>query len=293
MNRYFNHLMLLSASLLLLLASCKKDEAKIYFTGGTAPVLTSSVTTDSIPLHAADSTTTAAMFSWTNPNYQFNDGVSSMNVTYYLEFDTVGANFTNPKMVTVSFSSDLSTSFTESSLNSLINNGLQLQDSVQHQIQVRLESFLAPITSASPQGAPLYSSTFNYKVTPYTIPPKVTPPTTGELYIVGSATPGGSAHGWDNPITNTPVNQQKFTKISSTEYKITLPLIGGGAYDLLPVNGSWSVKYNVVSNSAAGLPTAGSFQYSTGPGQDVPGPAATGTYTIDVNFQTGTFSVTQ
>ncbi len=293
MNRYFNHLVLLSASGLLLLASCKKDEAKVYYAGGTTPVLTSSVTTDSIPLHAADSTNIAATFSWTNPNYQFNTGISSMNVTYYLEFDTVGANFTSPNMVAVSFNSDLSTSFTESALNSLINNGLKLNDSVQHQIQVRLESFLAPITSASPLGAPLYSTSFNYKVTPYKIPPKVTPPSTGQLYIVGSATPGGSAHGWDNPITNTPVSQQQFQQKSPTEYTITLPLIGGGAYDLLPVDGSWNVKYNVASNTASGLPTSGSFQYSTGPGADIPGPSASGTYTIDVNFQTGTFSVTQ
>lgn len=288
MNRYFNNLVLLSASGLLLLASCKKDEAKLYYTGGTAPVLTSSVTTDSIPLHAADSTNTAAMFSWTNPNYQFSDGISSMNVTYYLEFDTVGANFTNPKMVAVSFSSDLSTSYTESALNSLLNNGLQLQDSVQHQIQVRLESFLAPISSGSPQGAPLYSSTFNYKVTPYKIPPKVTPPASGTLYIVGSATPGGSAHGWDNPITNTPVSQQQFTQVSPTEYKITIPLIGGGEYKLISVNGSWTNQWSVAT--ADTYPTGGPFVFN---GANSIAPAASGTYTIDVNFQTGTFSVTQ
>ncbi len=40
-----------------------------------------------------------------------------------------------------------------------------------------------------------------------------------------------------------------------------------------------------------GLAAGGSFQYSTGPGSDIPGPANTGIYHIKVDFQAGIFTV--
>src|SRR5580693_6926371 len=102
MKRYLNKIMLTAASGLLLFSACKKDEAKVYYEGGTAPVLTSTSTPgDTIPLPVTDTTAFAVKFNWTNPNYQFSNGISSMNVTYYLQVDTVGANFTSPHMQTV------------------------------------------------------------------------------------------------------------------------------------------------------------------------------------------------
>jgi hypothetical protein len=286
LDKYFNKTMLIAASGLLLLASCKKDEAKLYYTGGTAPVLTATVT-GSIPLPITDTTATAVTFTWTNPNYQFSNGISSMNVTYYLQFDTTAA-FNSPNMQTVAVSADLSKTFTVASLNNLIGNGLQLAFGQPHTLLVRLESFLQPFTSATPVAAPLVSTALSYAVTPFAPPPVVTPPSTGTLFIVGSATPGGSAHGWDNPISNTPVSQQQFTEISPTEYKITIPLIGGGEYKLIAVNGSWTNQWSVAK--ADTYPTGGPFVFN---GANSIAPAASGTYTIDVNFQTGIFTVTQ
>jgi starch-binding outer membrane protein SusE/F len=114
----------------------------------------------------------------------------------------------------------------------------------------------------------------------------VIPPSTGTLFIVGSAV---AVSGWNNPIS--PASQvpiQQFTKVSPTEYKITLPLVGAGEYKLIAVNGSWTDQWSV---NTADDPTevyGGPFVYK---GANALAPPASGTYTIDVNFQTGKFTV--
>ena len=258
-----------------LATACKKDEAKLYYQGGTAPVLTASVA-DSVPLHPADSNSTAAVFNWTNPNYQFSNGVSSLNVTYYLQIDTAGADFSSPNMQTVAISSDLSKTFTVTQFNNLLGNGLLLTFGQPHHIEVRIESFLGSGKAA------LFSNKIAYQVIPYAPPPVVNPPASGKLFLVGDATAGG----WNNPV---PVPSQQFTQISTTEYKITIPLIGGKQYLFLPVNGDWSHKYAGPDTNDSGLNGPSPFK-ADAPNNFI-GPAASGTYTIDVNFQTGKFTV--
>lgn len=286
MKRYLNKIMLTAASGLLLFSSCKKDEAKVYYEGGTTPVLTSTAV-DTIPLPVTDTTALAVTFSWTNPNYQFSNGVSSLNVTYYLQVDTAGANFTSPNMQTVSINSALSQSFSVAGFNALLGNGLQLSFGQPHNIQVRVESFLQPFTSATAVAAPLYSSSLNYVVTPFAPPPKVAPPKSGTLFIVGSAI---AVSGWNNPIS--PASQkpiQQFTEVSPTEFKITVPIVGGGEYKLIAVDGSWTDQWSVATNDDPTAINGGPFVYN---GNNCLAPAASGTYVIDVNFQTGVFTVT-
>jgi len=286
MKKYFNKSMWSAAICsLIFLSACKKDGTNVIFKGGTAPVLTASVS-DSIPLNPATQNNQAVVFNWTNPEYQFSNGISSLNVTYDLEFDTVGANFTSPKMQTVQVSPDLSKTFTVASLNALVGNGLQLAFGQPHQLQVRVVSVIAPYTSGSPNAGPLASNSITYTVTPFAPPPAVTPPASGTLFIIGSATAGA----WNQPV---PVPSQQFTQVSSTLYTITLPLIGGQAYDFIPVNGSWAEKYAVADASIAGLNQGGSFLHYVSGGKDIPGPSASGTYKVDVNFQTGLFAVTK
>src|SRR5579862_3638597 len=174
MKKYFNKI---SFALwgLILFVSCKKNVAEITYTGGgTAPVLSASVAnSDSIPLSAADSTNTAIVFSWTNPAYSFSNGISSLNVNYNLQIDTVGANFAGTNTVQIGISSDLQKTFTISELNFILFGDMQLQTGVQHNIEVRIESFL------NEESLPLYSNTLDYTVIPYAIPPQVNPPSTG------------------------------------------------------------------------------------------------------------------
>lgn len=259
------------------LMSCKKDENKDYYLGGTAPVLSS--TSPTIPLTYATAANNAITLNWTNPNYNFTTGISSQNVNYILEIDTTGSNFTNPNKQSVSISKDLSLSILQTTLNDYLLNQLQLVVSVPHNIEMRVKSTLGN------GSALLISNVLKFTVIPYAIPPKVNPPASGHLYLVGSATAGG----WNNPV---PLPTQEFTKISSTVYEITVPLIGGNEYLFLPVNGDWSHKF-ACKNTPAGTTanTGGDFGYDWN--DNFPGPTASGNYKIQADFQRGKFTVTK
>jgi hypothetical protein len=116
-----------------------------------------------------------------------------------------------------------------------------------------------------------------FTVTPYT----GSLPT--NLFIVGDATTGG----WNNPV---PVPSQQFTRLNSSVFELTLPLIGGKEYLMLPVNGDWTNKFAVANKTVAGLSTGGTFGYNLS--DNFPAPAASGTYKVSVNFVTNKFVVT-
>ena len=265
--------------LVVLFASCKKDENKVFFEGGTSPKLTASVTSASLPLSYANKDNEALKLTWTNPNFQFNTGISSQDVNYQIEIDTAGANFTNPNRQTVSVSKDLSISFTQGQFNDYLLNQLQLTPGVLHNIEIRVTASLTAKATA------IVSNVLKYAVTPYAIPPKVNPPASGKLFLVGSATAGG----WNNPV---PVPSQQFTQVSTTLYEITIPLIGGQEYLFIPVNGDWSHKY-ACKNTPTGTTanTGGDFGYDWN--DNFPGPTASGNYKISVDFQRGKFTVTK
>ena len=113
-----------------------------------------------------------------------------------------------------------------------------------------------------------------YTVTPYTS----TFPT--NLYIVGDAT----ADGWNN--SNPPVNPA-FTQLDAARFQLTIPLIGGKSFLMLPVAGSWANKYAVADGTVPS--SGGSFGYNLS--TNFNGPAASGTYTITANFYDLTFTV--
>jgi starch-binding outer membrane protein SusE/F len=266
-------LYLLSALLILATWSCKKDEKQVIYNGGTAPVLSANST--SIPLSYATKDNEAVTLSWTNPAYMFNTGVSSQNVSYQLELDTTGANFSNPNKKVISISKDLAYTFTQDELNDYLLNTLVLVPGMAHNIEFRVKSFLPN------NNAQLTSNVLKFTVTPYAIPPKVVPPASGTLFIVGDATPGG----WNNPV---PVPSQQLTKLSPTLYKITLPLTGGKSYLFLPVNGDWSAKFGGMGANNTNNPFGDDFKPGGG---DLLAPPANGTYTITVDFQRGKFTV--
>jgi hypothetical protein len=285
MKRYFDKLILLATSGLVLLASCNKNNSSVYFNGGTAPTLTATAS-DSIALPITDTTATAVTFSWTNPNYQFSDGVSSLDVSYFLEMDTVGGNFSSPSLAQIGINSQLSATYTVAQLNTVLANQMNLQPGVRHNIQVRVESFLAPLSSGTANSGALYSNALSFAATPYVLPPAVSPPPNDSLYIVGAAI---AADNWANPIPSPLVSSETFTEVSPLLYKITLPLVGGGEYKLIANNnGSWTQQWSV--SSADTYPNGGPFVFN---GANCIAPASSGTYTITVNFQTGYFTVTQ
>lgn len=258
--------------------SCKKNETIDYYTAGTNPVLTASDT--ALKFTPADSNKNAITVSWTNPNYQFTTGISSQNVNYSLQMDTLGANFTNPKMFTYSTANNLSKTFTVTEINSDLANVIGLATGVQHTVQMRVVSSLG-----SSNGAMLISNILQFNTTPYSPPALVTPPSTGTLYIVGAA----AASGWNVPIPAANVVAQTFTKVSATEYKLTVALTGGAEYKLIgsATDANYTIQYSVAATDT--YPNGGPFVAN---GNNSIAPSTSGTYVLDFNFQTGIFTVT-
>lgn len=257
---------------LLFWASCDKDEARVVFEGGEAPKLTTSTDDANLSFDRADEL--AFTLAWTNPEYKFNTGVNSINVIYTLDIDVVGANFSGNKKHQIVFNGDLFTSFTVAQFNEILFNNMGLEIGVEHELELRV------VASMGGKQTQLASNSVTVKGIPYAIPPKVPVPFTGELWMVGDATPNG----WDNPLKPEYETIQKFSKVSETVYEITIDLPGGGGYKILQENGVWASQYHMVT----GTWDNGTFELKDSDPQ-FPGPPSAGKYKITLDFQKGTY----
>lgn len=255
----------------LLLAACEKKVADLpYYKSGAAPVLNTTATT--IAPVTADSLKPVVTFSWSNPGY----AIDSSTTKYIVEIDSSGRNFA--KAVSRTIKGSLSTTFLAKDLNTILL-GFGFNYNTPYDVDVR-------VTSSYPNNNEQYrSNVVKVKMTPYLIPPKVVPPSSKTLFLVGSATAGG----WGNPV---PTPAQKFNRLDSVTYEGTFFMNGGQQYLFLPVNGDWTHKFNVADASVAGLNAGGSFGADLG-NANIPGPDKTGIYKVRVDFQRGVFSVTQ
>jgi starch-binding outer membrane protein SusE/F len=270
---------------MMVVVSCKKEENQVFVEGGTAPALTAT-RTGTIPLSFANAAQEGITLTWTNPEYRFTTGISSQDVSYLIEIDTTGANFTNPKRQVISVSKDLTRTYTVGEFNDFLLNQLQLDSLTTHNIEIR-------VTASIGGSIPIYSNVLKYTgVKPYAIPPKVTPPgtppnyTDGRLYITGSATPASWMAGGDPENLN-----QKFTRVSRTVYVLnSIALTGGGSYLFVPLYGDWNNKYGFVGANNANNVDGDDFRHNGG---DMRAPAVSGNYKIEVDFQRGKFTVTK
>ena len=261
--RFFS-LMLCTA---IVLAGCDKKDSIPFYKNGTAPVLTSDIT--SFTSTAADSDNVAINFSWTSPGY----AADSASVKYIVQIDSAGKDFSNAYSLTVTGVTD--TSFTAKQFNAVLL-GFGFDFGVAYSVDMRV------VSSYANNNDQKISNVVTISATPYKIPPKVALPSSGELYIVGSATQGG----WDNPV---PVPSQKFTQVDETTWVGVFNLSGGNEYVMLPVNGDWGHKYSVADKTVSGLNGGGDFGYDLS--DNIPGPATSGWYKITVDFQQGKFKV--
>ncbi len=252
-------------------ASCKKDEVKSYFEGGTPPVLTVS-SSSYLFLDSTKKNTLALKFNWTNPNYQFNTGTSSQDVIYYLQVDTTGANFTNKNIQEVAVPKELTTSFTVKELNTVLAK-LDMLEDINHNIEFRIKATI------SGNAVPLYSNVIKIVIKPY-LDVAVPLPPTAALYITGD----GTVSGWTN---NPPANQQ-CTKESKVQYSIVYAFTPGKYYKFLSTLNAWQPQYG--GKNADG----GDLGYNMGPQSDpdaIPTPAISGNYKVTLNFKTGKYTV--
>ena len=277
-------------------ASCKKEETVAYYQGGTDPVLTatSNTGTEVINLSAADSAQKALWLSWTNPNYTFNYGVSSLSVNYLVEIDTAGSGFTNPKRAQISIAQATDTVLTGGMFNSYLTSVMGLDTFSAHNLEIRVTASIN--TSGNGVGTLLYSNVTNFTAKPYYPPPVVTLPPDNTLYLVGGPNIMNGSN-WDN--SNPFKEGYEFTRESATLYTLIVTLSGGDntsgddQFLLVPKAGDWSNKYAVHATSADAV-AGGAFGYNGGNSNwnaNFPGPTSAGTYKITVDFQTGKYTL--
>lgn len=255
-------------AVVLAFSSCDKAKDLAVYNNGSAINLSASQTTIAPP--ASDSSKLAVSLNWSSPNF----ATDSTKWKFIVQVDSAGKNFSNPDTRTVS--GNLYYLFIAKDLNTLlINRGYAIGVPVDMDVRV--------IGSYANNNDRVISNTVRLRVTPYVVPPKIAVPSSGHLFLVGDATQGG----WSNPV---PVPDQEFAKISNTDYAGIFYLNGGAQYLALPVNGDWSHKYSVQTTGLPGLAAGGDFGYDLP--SNFPGPATTGWYRIEFNFQTGKFIVT-
>jgi hypothetical protein len=259
-----------------LVTSCKKEENKVYLEGATNPVLVASSTATMVldPFNAVNRT--AITFSWTNPDYKFNTGVSSQDVTYILQVDTTGSNFTNPNIQEASIAKELSYKPTVKEFNGFFNK-MGLKYDMPHNIEFRIKA-----TLAGGLAAPVYSNVIKIKITPY-LDVAVPVPVLGTLWVVGDAFVGG----WNNPLAAPYITTQKFTQISVTKYELTVDFKGGGGYKLIQEMGQWGSQYHALDGTVF---SDGSFEKKDSDPQ-FPGATVAGKYKITIDFITGKYKV--
>jgi hypothetical protein len=244
---------------------------------GTAKLPQLKASTAVVALTPGKEADNAITFNWTNPDYFFNTGISSHNVNYRLELAPEGANFTGANTYSTTITSDLAHTFTVGVLNGILGNDMKLPTGVLARLEARVTATLA--TNALPQ----MSNTVKFTATPFAPPPKVALPSSGRLFLVGGATPGG----WGNPV---PANQEfaKVPNTNNTKYEITVALTGGGSILMLPVNGSWDDKYGWTGDNNQNVPSGDALRRGGG---DIKVPADNGNYKITVDFQVGNFTI--
>ena len=258
-----------------LFISCDKVDDLTQNALGKASVLTASTAT--VAATAADSNNTAITFSWTSPQYAQDTSLYK----FIIQIDSTNRGFA--KAVSKTVTGTLKGSYIAKELNAILVDNFGFAYNTPYDIDVRV------ISSYGNNNERYTSNTLKIRVTPYVTPPKVTPPTTTRLFIVGSATPGS----WTNPV---PVPNQELSRIDSVTYGCILNLSASGNYLLLPVNtNTWSAKYAVVNNSIPGLSAGGDFGFNIDNpafNSDFPGPGAAGWYKMVYDFQLGKFTVT-
>lgn len=254
------------------LASCNKVDNLPVFDAGSAPSLTASTATAAPVL--ADSSKTVISFSWTSPKY----ATDSSTYKYVLQIDSAGKKFTNP-VYTKTVSGTKTIGLKGSEITKLITDAGYGYNT--------LYSFDVRVKSSYANNNELYTSNIvKVKMSAYVTPPKITLPTTGKLFIVGSAT----VNGWNTPI---PSPSQEFGKIDSVTYVGVFNMSGGNEFLVLPQADNFNNKYALENNSLPGVNAGGDFGLNQGStfNSNFKGPSNSGWYKVTLDFQRGKYTI--
>ncbi|HMP86122.1 MAG TPA: SusE domain-containing protein, partial [Lacibacter sp.] len=255
--------------------ACQKADKFPFYGEGTAPVLSASAAT--VAPVPADSLKVALVLNWTDPGH----AQDSSLYKFVVEIDSVNGNFNNAvkKVVT----GTRSYSFLARDFNALLL-------SWGFQFNVAYNVFIRVTSSYGNNNERLSSNVLTIRGTPYKIPPKVTLPPSGRLFIVGGATEGG----WNNPIPSAFAIAQEFSRVDETTFGGIFNLSSGQNYLVLPVNGSWDSKYALPTTNQPNVEQEGNFAYyapGVPGGDDFRSVATSGQYKITLDFQQGRYKV--
>ena len=246
--------------ILLTFAACDKTDVPVTHQEGTASVLTSSSTNVAPPPTEANKT--VLTLNWTSPMYDSD----TATYKFVIEMDSTGKNFAKADSKTIV--GKLTTSFTGKELNDLLlARGYAFNVPVD--MDVRLKS------SYGNNNELKASNVVKIKMTPYKIPPKISPP--ASLYVVGDV------NGWNNSASLDKVYY--FYKTDETTFAGVFNFTSSGGYKLIQTLGDWASQYHMLSGGTA---TAGQFEQKDA-NPAFPNPAA-GSYRIVVDFQNGSYT---
>ena len=281
--------LLLGSFLLMGVVSCDKEENQIMYMGGTNPVLSTTATAPLV-LRKENRDLVGLVLNWTNPNYRFTTGVSSQDVTYLLQVDTLGGNFSSPNKQELSIAKDLGVRMTVKDLNTVLGK-MELRAGVAYNVQMRVRASLINGT------VPLVSNAITVRITPY-LDFAVEPPGTeaggyndAGLWALGDA----FASGWNNPMLAPFNTSQRFRRDASNPLLYVLDDVtfnASGFYKLIQTQGVWGTQYRPAPTSVNDVnPMGGDFEKrDADPGFRSPG---AGRYKIEMNFQTGKYKLTR
>jgi starch-binding outer membrane protein SusE/F len=102
------------------------------------------------------------------------------------------------------------------------------------------------------------------------------------LFITGAATPSD----WTNPAPLA----QKFTRVNSTQFQLTVPLKKNSEYLILPQNGSWDKKYGTEDKNLASAKLGGKIKPE---GDNFPSPTEDGSYKIVLDVINNSYTLTK
>lgn len=271
-----------SLFLALVVSSCEKDENRVIFEGGTNPVLTSSAA-GPLVLLKDNKENVALTLNWTNPDYMFNTGISSQDVSYILQVDTTGKNFTSGNLQERAIARDTNLVLLVKDMNTFLSK-MELQAGTQYNVELRIKATLGG------GAVPLYSNVLQIQMTPY-LDFAVEPPGTaannyddGSLWVTGDCFPSPD---WANPLPAPYDQSLRFTKIDKLHYELICDFDATGGYKMIQTPGVWATQYHaLVANTAL----SGEFEKRDADPQFAsPG---VGRYKIEVNFQTGKYKLT-
>ena len=235
-------------------ASVVSNTIKVTFTPYSDLSLKS--TSNNVTITLADKDKEAINLTWSTAF----SGLSAVK-KYSFEYAKGGTSFANATKIDVT---SFSKSYSQFDLNTMVL-ALGVAGGAEGTIDFRIKC-------ENEYNVVLYSNVVTVTVKTFVFAPD-------NLFIVGGATPNG----WANPT----VSSQQLKKLAFGVFQINIKLKAGEKYLLLPVNGSWDVKYGT---NSSGTGTGGDLVLG-GLALDIPAPSSTDFYSITIDFNTNKYTV--